>query len=408
MRSGSLACLLTMIALMAQVVTAGETASSTPETLRLRITNSVGGLIEASADKGTTWHTLGRVVAPADRVNPASFTAAAWAQDSAVAATATNAIHIKVVNNPATARPMTLSIVPGGKTIGAAGRLLSSAIFTDLTGGEAIFGGGLGPLVNSPVRVVRNGQETPLPPDYQPGEADVLIIIRQAPPALPAYLVFENRAGGQITLQFPDHDVSCGVVDRPVEGIGRFEGAVYAAAGRVRANHPGVIDVSTSPIGMVGGFQIIPRHHAISPELSYVKTGHQWMIIGPADQNEPDFAGHFPFFSSLILPSYRYDDIFGDHTDWMQRVLSRTIAQVRYSDGTWEPMPRIGFVDAGCPDTELPSQRGRRRLWQIPGQLNALRPLSPETAAAANSALAGITHIRLGLPQADFPVTSDE
>ncbi|MEN6401061.1 MAG: hypothetical protein ABFD94_03885, partial [Armatimonadia bacterium] len=115
-------------------------------------------------------------------------------------------------------------------------------------------------------------------------------------------------------------------------------------------------------------------------------------------------AGRFPFFSSLILPSYRSDDVLGDYADWMQRTLSRTIVQVRYDNGPWEPMPRIAFVSPGCADTGQASGRGRRGLWRIPGELNVLKPLSPETAAVANAALAGVTHIRIGLPQADFPV----
>lgn len=373
------------------------------ESLRLRITNTAGGPVEASADAGQTWHLLGQVVTPADRVNPASFTAAMWAADSSVAATATNALHIKVANNPQSGRPMTLSIVPGGKTVGAANRQRSSAIFTDIPGGTSIFGGGLGPYVNSPVHVVRDQAEAPLPGDYQPADGDVLLIIRSAP-SLPLSAVFENKPGGRITVQVsPMEERDWGVVDRPVNGIGRFEGAIYAAAGRIRANHPGVIDVSTSPLNFMGGFQIIPRHHASSPELAYVRTGQQWMIIGPASPEAPDFSGQPPFFSSLIIPSYRADDIFGDHSDWMQRVLSRTSVQARYGNGPWEPMPRIAFVAAGCRDNAERSERGRRALWQIPAELNTNRPLSKDSAAIADQALTGITHFRLSFPQADFP-----
>ncbi|MEN6303394.1 MAG: hypothetical protein ABFD96_11750 [Armatimonadia bacterium] len=404
MRSGWVAWSVALGGLLFAALAAADAAEGPSETLRLRVTNSGGGRVEASADGGDTWHILGTVVIPADRVNPASFTAAMWAQDSAIAATATNAVHIKVANNRDTGRPMTLSLVPGGKTIGAAGRLRSSAIFTDIPGGESIFGGGLGPSVNSPVYVVRDGEQTSLSADYQPADGDVLLIIRYAPPSRPTYLVFENRVGGKVTVESPDEVTDCGLVDRTVDGIGRFEGAIYAAPGRIRANHPGVIDVSTSPLGMMGGFQIIPRHHATSPELAYVRTGHQWMVIGPADPTQPDFAGRFPFFSSLILPSYRSDDVLGDYADWMQRTLSRTIVQVRYDNGPWEPMPRIAFVSPGCADTGQASGRGRRGLWRIPGELNVLKPLSPETAAVANAALAGVTHIRIGLPQADFPV----
>ena len=120
------------------------------ETLRLRLCNAEDGAIEASRDAGATWLVLGHVTHPALKVNPNSYTAAGWAQDSAIAATAANAIHIRIGTNPETSRPMTLSIVPGGKTVGAANREPSSTIYTDIEGGTSIFGGGLGPYVNSP------------------------------------------------------------------------------------------------------------------------------------------------------------------------------------------------------------------------------------------------------------------
>lgn len=371
------------------------------ERLRLRLTNAEGGSIEASRDEGRTWLLLGHVTHPALKVNPNSYTAAGWAKDSAIAATAANAIHIRLGTNPDTKRPMTLSIVPGGKTVGAANREPSSTMYTDLEGGTSIFGGGLGPYVNSPVFLANANPPAPLPLTYEPNLGDVLLIIRHEPARLPLYAVFENRPGGAIEVDWREGPQVVGVVDKAVTGIGRFEGGLYAAAGRIRANHPGVIDVSTSPLGMMGGFQIIPRHHAQSPEMSYVATGHQWLVVGPSEVSAPDWAGLPPFFSGTILPSYRPDDIFGDHEDWMRRVLSRSSVEVRYNDGPWEPMPRIAFGplnhgnDCGC-------DRGRRRLWQIPTELNPNKPQPKEAAAIADHALDGVTHIRIVFPQAEY------
>lgn len=397
-----LAALLAAPALGEPAPPASVGAPSARESLRLRLTNAVGGAVEASRDGGRSWLLLGRVTAPALRVNPQSYTAAGWARDSAVAATAANAIHVRVATNPANGRPMTISLVPGGKTIGAATREPSATIYTDLAGGDSIFGGGLGPYVNDPVTLQRDGRSGPLPPDYAPALGDVLLIVRSEPEPLPRYAIFENRAGGAVLLDYGDGPRQVGVVDRPVSGIGRFEGAVYAAGGRIRANHPGVIDVSTSPFGLMGGFQIIPRRHARSPEMAYVQTGHQWLVIGPTAPDDPDWAGQPPFFSATILPSYRPDDVLGDHTDWMRRVLSRTSMEVSYGGDKWEPMPRLGFVGLGRPDTGARSQRGRRGLWQIPGELNPLRAQPKETAAVADHALEGIVAFRLVFPMATF------
>jgi hypothetical protein len=370
------------------------------ESLRLRITNSVGGAVEASTDRGRTWQRLGSVIVPADRVNPASFTAAMWAQDSAIAATAVNAIHIKVANNPQNGRPITLSIVPGGALVGAATRQRSSAIFTDIAGGGSIFGGGLGPYVNSPVFL--EPSLVPLPPDYQPRNGDVLLIIRDEPLRLPFTVTFENRRGGSVSVDYGEGPVVLGVTDRPVTGVGRFEGGVHSWWGRVRANHPGVIDISTAPHGMVGGFQIIPRKHAESPEMAYAKTGHAWMIVGPLSGNANGWAGEPPLFSSTILPSYRPDDMTGEHADWVQRLWSRTMVQVRYNDGPWELMPRIAFSDKVTVSNAEQSRRGRQRLWLISTASLSGR-LAGEAAQLADHALQDVTHIRIVFPQATFP-----
>jgi len=400
--------------IVAALLAGGLADAQGRESLRLRITNAAGGAIEASTDGGATWQRLGSVVAPADRVNPASYTAAGWAHDSAIAATAVNAIHIKVAVHPQTGRPMTLSLVPGGEMVGAATRQRSSAIVTDIPGGSSIFGGGMGPYVNSPVCIVAarfiapstagamNRAATPLPPDYQPHEGDILLVSRIEPPRLPLYAVFENRPGGAITLDYGEGPVPAGVVDRPVTGIGRFEGGLYCWPGRVRANHPGVIDVSTAPHGMIGGFQIIPRKHARSPEMTYALSGHQWLIIGPAD-DAPDFSGQPPFFSGTILPSYRPDDILGDYADWVQRVWSRTMVEVRFNGGPWELMPRIAIADAVGESNDAATDRGRRGLWLIPGKPRGRKAMEEQTRELANHALDGVTHLRVVFPLTTFP-----
>ncbi len=377
---------------------AAENAGGGPEILRIRIANSEGGAVEVSRDAGASWLAIGRVTAPATAVNPAGYTASKWAADSSVCAAAVNAIHVKVANHPETGRGVVFSIIPAGDTVGAAEGHASSSIATDIAGGTGVFGGGFAPQVNSPVAVVRAGGAVALPADYVPAAGDVLVLVVGAPPSPVVEIEFENRPGGPIRLRFAGGDDKViGRVLRPVVGVGRFPGTVDAAPGRIRANHPGVIDISTSPLGMVGGFQILPRGHAGSPELGYVRTSTQWMVVGPVSALEPSWEGVAPLFAGYLAPSYRPDDISGRHEDWMARLLSRCQVQVRVCGGPWRLMPRIA-IDPDAPADPDSHLRGLEGLWRIPGSLYPYSPL-PE---AACSALEGVTHIRIMLPRAQF------
>ncbi len=290
-----------------------ENEQSRSEQFRLKIRNVAGGAIEASADGGVSWRLLGKVVHPATKVNPQGYTASMWAADSAVAATAVNGIHIKVAANPKTGRGVIFSLIPSSKTVGAASGHASSSIQTDMPGGTGIFGG-YGPFVNSPVYLADGSDLCSLSPDYVPADGDTLVIIRTAPERWPLYCTFENKFGGRISIEYEGEEPRLiGEVLRPVVGIGRFEGTLYAAPGRLRANHCGVIDISTSPDGMIGGFQIVPREHAGSPEVSYIRESTQWMVVGPPDVRDPSWEGIAPLFAGYLLPSYRSDDITGGH-----------------------------------------------------------------------------------------------
>ncbi len=373
---------------------AAENSGAQVEVFRLRVINAAGGAIEASRDAGESWVAVGRVVAPAAKVNPKGFTASKWAADSSVCATAVNAIHIKVADNPETGRGMIFSLVPAGVVTGAALGQASSSVVMDIPGGDGIFGGGLSPTVNSPVALERDGQCAPMAADYAPADGDALVIIVRAPARPVAELIFENKFGGIITLRYADgEEKPIGTVLRPVVGIGRFPGTVDAAAGRVRANHAGVIDISTSPLGMVGGFQIIPRGHAGSPEMSYVVSTTQWMVVGPISALDPSWEGIAPLFASFLAPDFRADDISGRHDDWMTRLLSRCLVQARVKSGPWQNMPRI-VIDPDAPEEPVAGASLRR----IKSSLNPYVPL----ARKAYTALAGVTHLRIILPSAQY------
>ena len=369
-----------------------------PEAFRIRIANSTGGAIAVSRDGGASWLDIGSVTAPAGAVNPAGYTASKWAADSSVCASAVNAVHIKVANHPETGRGVIFSAIPAGDTVGAAEGHGSTSIATDIAGGAGIFGGGFAPPVNSPVFVVREGGPVPLAADYVPVEGDVLVITVHEPPVALTAIEFDNAFGGLIRARFADGgERVIGQVLRPVVGIGRFPGTIDAAPGRLRANHPGVIDISTSPLGLVGGFQIVPRGHAGSPELSFVLTSTQWMVVGPVSALEPSWEGVAPLFAGYLAPSYRPDDITGPHGDWMQRVLSRCQVQVRFGAGEWELMPRIA-IDPDAPAGGDTHERGRAGLWRIAGSLHPY--VAPPDIA--NTALSGLTAIRILLPRAPF------
>jgi hypothetical protein len=375
---------------------AAENAAPGPEIFRIAIVNSAGGEIAVSRDEGATWLCIGTVRVPALGVNPAGYTASKWAEDSAVAATAVNAVHLKVANNPETGRGIVISLVPAGEAVGAAEGRPGSTIGTDIAAGSGIFGGGFAPAVNSPLGIERDGEIEALPADYVPADGDQLVIrVLEAPTALVA-LTFDNSFGGLIrAIEAGGGERVIGMVLRPVSGIGRFEGTFSAAPGRIRANHAGVIDISTSPLSMIGGFQIVPSGHADSPEVSYIRTGTAWMVVGPVTATEPTWEGVAPLFAGYLHPSYRPDDL--QHDDWMRRLLSRSQVLVQYDNGDWELMPRIAIDPEATP--EMDSQdRGRNGLWRIAG---SLRPAVP-APAVASTALRGVTAIRIDLPRAQF------
>jgi len=382
------------------------------EELRIRVENRPGGAITVSRDAGRNWLQIGQVTSPANAVNRHSYNASRWVPDSTVTATAVNAIHIKVANAAETGYGITFSLVPAGEVIGAATRKYSSVIATDMPPGSGLFGG-LGPHVGSPVYIEGTGRKlSKLAGDYHPTVGAVLMIVRQRPPQRLThiefadefgedptvtwtdvrYIDFANEFGGDITVTCTDGSRQViGLVMRPVCGIGRFEGTRYAAAGRLRANHAGVIDISTSPYGMVGGFQIIPASHANDAEVSYIKTNTQWMVVGPSHQDE-SWKGAAPLFSGYLYPSYRPDDLTGGYANWLQRTLSRCQVLAKIGSGDWGLLPRIA-LDPQAPETSRRPEGNR--TWHIRTSLDVREPLP----AAAQRALMNLRAVRIRLPQ---------
>jgi len=369
-----------LLALLVCVLPAASRADSLPEAaheiLRLRIVNDAGGEVSASADGGLTWQVLGHVLRYTTQANRKGYTASKWVPAGHVAATAVNAIHLNVGLNEEDDRGIIFSILP--RQFVAPPKdyrsFLSpdSSIYTDIPAGEGIFGGRFAPFVGSPVYTSGPcGELAPVESGYVPRQGDRLVIVVLQPQPYPISVEFENWTGGSIRMRYLDgRETLLGYVVRPVRGVGRFEGALYTGLGRIRANHAGVIDISTSPVGCLGAFQIIPFGHSLSPEMNLAWERTQWMIVGPVNDDSPLWQGLMPLFYQHIRPDYLPGDLYG--RDWESSLLARFLVDADTGSG-WGPMPLERLAaDASAP---LPG-------WadQALGELRRIRILFPLTS----------------------------
>ena len=314
---------------------------------RIRVNNVAGGSIEVSADAQKRWRLVGHVVYPTTRVNRDGYAASRWVKDGEVAATAVNAIHLKTGSDERSGKGVIFSLLPREqlRPPKAYRSYLSpdSSIYTDIPAGTEIFGGGFAPFVGNKMFFSRQSDYLyPITPDYQPAVGDVFTIMVKRPLDYPTEIMFENNFGGKIEIKYlGGRTKTLGTVLRPVVGVGRFEGTVYSSVGRIRANHAGVIDVSTSPLGEIGGFQIVPAEHG--SELKYVRESTQWMVIGPPLVGAGSMEGVAPFFRYFIQPSYQADDLFDDD-NWEDKLLSRFIVEVKLiGEEKWQAMPSLSL-----------------------------------------------------------------
>lgn len=296
------------------------------EIARVRIHNTRGGLIEGSRDSGANWETIGHILLPVAKVNPNAYLAAKYAQTGTIAATAVNAMHIKAGYNQAQKRGIIWSLIPSADTAagrismqseigGSAGKALASnaavspdaAARTDIPGGTGLFGGLWTPFVGSSVWLDNNGTLAQVTEGYVPKAGDVWQIIIEQPRRYPTSITFENRPDGLVTAEYRGQTAQpIAKVIRPVGGIGRFIGSYFSEVGRVRANHPGVIDLSTSHVGRVGSFQIVPEQHAREYALPF--TIPQYLIVAPLE-GQHELEGTPPLFYGYIRPRFELNDL---------------------------------------------------------------------------------------------------
>jgi hypothetical protein len=385
----------------------GPSPEITPEQLpplvemaRLRIHNGAGGIIEGSRDRGKTWELIGHVLQPTQKVNPRGYNASKYALIGGVAATAVNAIHIKAGYNAKENRGIIWSLSPRADTTAGNASLQSevspgSSAFTDIPGGTGIFGGPFTPFVGNPIFLDndRDNNLKPLPDNYVPKLGETWTILIQRPARYPREIVFQNRFGGLITIQYRDEEPRViGQVLRPVQGIGRFVGSYFSEVGRLRANHNGVIDISTSPRGKVGSFQIVPANHAMSDETHYIRELTQWMVVGPVSALDPSWEGIAPLYSNFLRPRYDRNDVWNQ--DWIEGLAGRFRFEVKLKnkkgvESDWQPMPTL-FLE---PNSPLPDWAGTALANMT--QLRVAFPFAwDETRSATSTVDLGVPTVR--------------
>jgi len=338
--------LIALIYLLLLLAVAGVAADfPATEVYRIRVENQIGGLIQVSVDGGRAYSTVGRVKIAAN-ARTIGFAASSYIPNGTVAATAVHGIRIKtgqfterVVGKAQ--KPLMFSLTPAEFSEipkGYGGHLArSSGILTDIYSGHAIFRN-LSPYVGNPVFIERKQSLAPLPEDYTPVIGDTLVIVVKRPDGMPAEIEFENRSGGNVTARYPDGSSEViAQVDRPVQGVGRYDGTSFTGVGAVNTNHGGVLTVSTAPVcppgshegGSVetrGGFMVQPYYHVSEQREGAVQV----MVIGPKDKSKPVLEGTPPLFGGFI-----------NLADFPARPDCSYRAQVRIDDGDWEKVPKI-------------------------------------------------------------------
>ena len=309
--------------------------------IELRIISAIGGPVRAVMPDGEKI-TLGRVLMLPENLNYNAYTASKWASPSAVSASAVNAVHILV--DVSGDRGKIFSLIPSVTTAPAARP--KTAFLVDIPAGTGIFGG-FAPLTGSKVSIIRKGIEYPL--SGVPRNGDVLVIRTPIRDAHGVYMVdFENRPGGRVIAHTGNGAQVIARVVRRVRGTGRFAGTKYQDAGRIRASHSAVIDISASKAGEIGGFQVIPLRHALtSHELHYVWRFTQYMVAAPLP-GQPDLEGRPPLFSGELVPG---PNSAGKEAEIWERYRQIPLVFCRRNGGEWENLPEVsGRVDDAFDD----------------------------------------------------------
>ena len=305
-----------------------------PILYRIAIPLILGENAVATLPDGKTF-SLGQVSGLPTTTRWPGYTASKWAPPGSVAASAVNAVHLTMSVEKDKGR--TMSILPRHTVAPAAG---DKAFLTlDAPAGTGFFGG-WAPPVGTPVLVQKqDGTIVPLEKRGLPAAGETLLFdVKEL--ERPYLIDIENRPGGRVLGWYDSGPKLLARVIRPVKGVGRFGGTEFQEAGRIRANHSGVIDVSTTPRNVVGGFQILPFFHSKSQEMGSAWQLTQWLIIAsPTDRPLP---GTAPLFSSNLVPGSQMTDTLWDIWSTYGR---KSLVLCRKKGGPWEKLPEAGGKD---------------------------------------------------------------
>jgi hypothetical protein len=331
-----------LIFVMTLAILPDASASGEPMKIyEIRIPFEVGGQVVSHLPDGREFD-LGSVEKLPEQTRWPSYTASAWGTPGAVTASAVNAVHILIGVEDGKGR--TMSVIPEETIAPAAGA--GASIVLDARAGTGFFGA-WAPPVGTKITVSSGSGMRPLESGGNLPEEGETLVFSVYEGDMPYMVEFENRPGGRVTAWSDARgaEVIARVI-RPVGGTGRFEGTLFQDAGRIRANHSGVIDVSTSPRGEIGGFQIIPWDHALtSKEMQGAWSMTQWMIIAHPD-GKSMLGGTAPLFAGGLVPGAFEGETLWDLWSTYGR---KPLVLTRLDGGEWGKLP----VSSGRSDNAL-------------------------------------------------------
>jgi hypothetical protein len=266
---------------------------------------------------------MGRVMAVPTKSRHPSFTASKYGIGGQVIATAANAHHIQISVEEGTGR--TMSLIPSQTFANAPGA--GASFIVEGVGGTGLWGK-YAPFVGSPVYIINKVGVPVYFNNLQLFQFATALEIRVYSPEYEIeYFEIENAAGGRAWYRDAKGDHQFATVESGVGGTGRFEGTFFQGLGKVRANHPGVICISTSPKREVGGFQIVPLSHTYSSEMQKTRRMSQYIVLRGV--NFEDLTGQSPFFKGWVRPGDSED--LDSKSGWVSCKI----------DGEWQELPSI-------------------------------------------------------------------
>ena len=272
---------------------------------------------------------MGRVRTVPTKSKHPGFTASKYGIGGQVIASACNAHHMQVSVEDGSGR--TISLIPAQTFVAAPG--FGTSFVVEGIGGEGLWGR-YSPYVSSPVYIINQAGMPVLFNDFSLFQYATAIEIRvYRPKDQVDYIEIENKSGGRAWYHDANGDHDFAIVESGVSGTGRFEGTLYQGAGYIRANHPGVICVSTTPKSEIGGFQIVPISHTYSKEMQ--KSRHMGQYIVLRGVNFENLTGQPPFFRGYIRP--------GDESEKLSKA-GRVIAKIA---GKWTDLPVASGITEG-------------------------------------------------------------